>query len=54
MIPDDENISNGGKDALFVSENLLMVAGGDSLQKWDDFNIDSSLYANDLLKGIGE
>lgn len=46
MIPHPEKAYKGGEDALFVSDNLIVVADG--VGGWADQGVDPGLYSKKL------
>lgn len=52
MIPHPEKAYKGGEDALFVSDNLIVVADG--VGGWADQGVDPGLYSKKLCEIIGQ
>ena len=52
MIPHPEKAYKGGEDALFASENVLLVADG--VGGWADSGIDPGLYSKKLASLVEE
>lgn len=52
MIPHPAKAYKGGEDAIFTSDNVLVVADG--VGGWADHGIDPGLYSKMLCKLIGE
>ena len=52
MIPHPAKAHKGGEDAMFVSDNVIVVADG--VGGWADQGIDPGLYSKKLCKIIGE
>lgn len=51
MIPHPAKAHKGGEDAIFVSDNLLVVADG--VGGWADHGVDPGKYSKKLCKIIG-
>ena len=52
MIPHPEKAYKGGEDAMYVSDNLLVVADG--VGGWADQGVDPGLYSKKLCEIIGK
>ena len=52
LIPHPAKVHKGGEDAVFVSDNLLVVTDG--VGGWADYGVDPGLYSKKLCKIIGE
>lgn len=52
MIPHPEKAYKGGEDAMYASENVLVVADG--VGGWADQGVDPGLYSKKLCKIIGQ
>lgn len=52
MIPHPEKAYKGGEDAMFVSDNVLVVADG--VGGWADQGVDPGLYSKKLCEIIGK
>lgn len=52
MIPHPEKAYKGGEDAMYVSDNLLVVADG--VGGWADQGVDPGLYSKRLCEIIGK
>lgn len=52
MIPHPEKAYKGGEDAMFASENVLVVADG--VGGWADQGVDPGLYSKKLCEIIGQ
>jgi protein phosphatase PTC7 len=52
MIPHPEKEYKGGEDALFVSDNVLLVADG--VGGWAESGVDPALYSKRLAKLVEE
>ena len=51
MKPHPDKVAKGGEDALYESDNLLVVADG--VGGWADHGVDPGLYSKKLCKLIG-
>lgn len=52
ILPHPEKAYKGGEDAVFVSENVLMVADG--VGGWAESGVDPALYSKRLAKLVEE
>ena len=52
MIPHPAKAHKGGEDAMFASDNVLVVADG--VGGWADHGVDPGLYSKKLCSIIGE
>ena len=52
MVPHPEKAHKGGEDALFVSDNVLLVADG--VGGWASSGVDPALYSKKLAKLVEE
>ena len=52
MVPHPSKAGKGGEDALFVDDNLLVVADG--VGGWAQYGVDPGIFSSRLCKIIGE
>lgn len=52
MIPHPEKAYKGGEDAMYTSDNVLVVADG--VGGWADQGVDPGLYSKKLCQIIGQ
>lgn len=51
MIPHPSKAAKGGEDAIFVDDNLLVVADG--VGGWAQYGVDPGIFSRKLCKLIG-